>query len=191
MNLTKAPLSANGLTQAIESGDVTDAEYVDGGGKPHGPRGGGGYGGGRDLRQFGQGLSGFLKEFRKEAAAAGVSERALSLLDGVEYQPSVIKKDRSQSVFSLSFLQFQARMVSDFRIKEGAAIVKRNKKLFDRIEQTYGVPGEVLVAFWAFETDFGKFHGRFPDHSLDRHAGLGLPPPGPLPRAASGRIPAL
>jgi lytic murein transglycosylase len=91
-----------------------------------------------------------------------VSERALSLLDGVEYQPSVIKKDRSQSVFSLSFLQFQARMVSDFRIKEGAAIVKRNKKLFDAIERKYGVPGEVLVAFWAFETDFGKNLGDFP-----------------------------
>ena len=108
-----------------------------------------------------KGFDGFLKQFHKEAAAAGVSERALALLDGVQYQPAVIKKDRSQSVFSLSFLQFQARMVSDYRIKEGAAIIKRNKKLFDRIEQTYGVPAEVLVAFWAFETDFGKNMGDF------------------------------
>ena len=109
-----------------------------------------------------KGFQGFLKEFRKEAAAAGVSERGLALLDGVEYQPAIIKKDRSQSVFSLSFLQFQARMVSDYRIKEGAAIIKRNKKLFDAIERKYGVPGEVLVAFWAFETDFGKNLGDFP-----------------------------
>lgn len=108
-----------------------------------------------------KGFQGFLKEFRKEAAAAGVTEKGLSLLDGVEYQPAIIKKDRSQSVFSLSFLQFQARMVSDFRIKEGAAIMKRNKKLFDAIERKYGVPGEVLVAFWAFETDFGKNLGDF------------------------------
>lgn len=108
-----------------------------------------------------KGFDGFLKEFRKEAAAAGVSKRGLSLLDGVEFQPAIIKKDRSQSVFSLSFLQFQARMVSDYRIKEGAAIVKRNKKLFDAIERQYGVPGEVLVAFWAFETDFGKNLGDF------------------------------
>lgn len=108
-----------------------------------------------------KGFDGFLKEFRKEAAAAGVSKRGLSLLDGVEFQPAIIKKDRSQSVFSLSFLQFQARMVSDYRIKEGAAIMKRNKKLFDAIENKYGVPGEVLVAFWAFETDFGKNLGDF------------------------------
>jgi lytic murein transglycosylase len=108
-----------------------------------------------------KGFQGFLKEFRKEAAAAGVSEKGLSLLDGVEYQPAIIKKDRAQSVFSLNFLDFQARMVSDYRIKEGRAILKRNKQLFDRIEQTYGVPGEVLVAFWAFETDFGKVLGDF------------------------------
>jgi len=109
-----------------------------------------------------KGFQGFLKEFRAEAAAAGISERGLSLLDGVEYQPVIIKKDRSQSVFSLSFLKFQERMVSDYRIKEGRAIIKRNKKLFDAIEQRYGVPGEVLVAFWAFETDFGKNLGDFP-----------------------------
>lgn len=108
-----------------------------------------------------KGFQGFLKEFRQEAAAAGVSERGLSALNGVEYQPAIIKKDRSQSVFSLSFLQFQARMVSDFRIKEGAAILKRNKKLYDAIEKRYGVPGEVLIAFWAFETDFGKNMGDF------------------------------
>ncbi len=109
-----------------------------------------------------KGFQGFIKEFRKEAAAAGVSERGLSLLDGVEYQPAIIKKDRSQSVFSLSFLQFQSRMVSDYRIKEGRAIIKRNKQLFDAIQKQYGVPGEVLVAFWAFETDFGKNLGDFP-----------------------------
>ena len=108
-----------------------------------------------------KGFDGFLKQFRKEAAAAGVGERGLSALDGVTYQPAIIKKDRSQSVFSMNFLDFQARMVSDYRIKEGGAILKRNKKLFDAINERYGVPGEVLIAFWAFETDFGKNMGDF------------------------------
>ena len=31
--------------------------------------------------------------------------------------------------------------------------------VFDRIEQQYGVPGPVLVAFWGLETDFGKVMG--------------------------------
>jgi membrane-bound lytic murein transglycosylase B len=55
-----------------------------------------------------KGFPGFIKEFRKEAAAAGVSERGLSLLDGVEYQPAIIKKDRSQSVFPLASSNFRS-----------------------------------------------------------------------------------
>ena len=108
-----------------------------------------------------KGFQGFIKQFRQQAAAAGVGQRGLSALDGVEYQPAIIKKDRAQSVFSLSFMDFQKRMVSDYRIKEGAAILRKNKKLFDAIQKQYGVPGEVLIAFWAFETDFGKNMGDF------------------------------
>lgn len=108
-----------------------------------------------------KGFDGFIKQFRAEAAAAGVGARGLAALDGVEYQPAIIKKDRSQSVFSMNFMDFQKRMVSAYRIKEGKAILQRNAKMFDAIQKQYGVPGEVLIAFWAFETDFGKNMGDF------------------------------
>lgn len=108
-----------------------------------------------------KGFDGFIKQFRAEAAAAGVGARGLSALDGVEYQPAIIKKDRAQSVFSMNFMDFQKRMVSAYRIKEGKAILERNAKMFDAIQKQYGVPGEVLIAFWAFETDFGKNMGDF------------------------------
>lgn len=114
-----------------------------------------------DCGNSAKGFDGFIKQFRKEAAAAGVGARGLSALDGVQYQPAIIKKDRSQSVFSMNFLDFQKRMVSAYRIKEGKAILDRNKKMFDAIQKQYGVPGEVLIAFWAFETDFGKNMGDF------------------------------
>lgn len=108
-----------------------------------------------------KGFDGFIKQFRAEAAAAGVGARGLSALDGVQYQPAIIKKDRAQSVFSMNFMDFQKRMVSAYRIKEGKAILQRNAKMFDAIQKQYGVPGEVLIAFWAFETDFGKNMGDF------------------------------
>ena len=108
-----------------------------------------------------KGFDGFIKQFRKEAAAAGVGQKGLSALSDVQYQPNIIKKDRAQSVFSLSFMDFQKRMVSNYRIKEGANILRQNKQMFDAIQQRWGVPGEVLIAFWAFETDFGKNMGDF------------------------------
>jgi lytic murein transglycosylase len=107
------------------------------------------------------GFDGFIKQFKKEAAAAGVGAKGISALNGVQYQPGIIKKDRAQGVFSLSFIDFSKRMVSGYRIKEGANILAQNKQMFDAIQQQYGVPGEVLIAFWAFETDFGKNMGDF------------------------------
>ncbi|MCX7345997.1 MAG: lytic murein transglycosylase [Alphaproteobacteria bacterium] len=104
----------------------------------------------------------FLKGIKAEAAAAGVGARGLSALDGVEYQPDIIKKDRAQSVFSQSFLQFQARMVSDRRITTGQAMMKKHKATFDAVQKAYGVPGPVLISFWALETDFGQVMGDFP-----------------------------
>lgn len=109
-----------------------------------------------------KGFQGFLEAFRQEAAAAGVGAKGLSALDGVEYQPAIIKRDRSQSVFSTAFLDFQAKMVTGNRVKNGRALLSKYKELWDRIEADYGVPGPVLVAFWALETDFGGFMGDFP-----------------------------
>ena len=103
-----------------------------------------------------KGFNTFLKGIKAEAAAAGVGARGLSALDGVEYQPGIIKKDRAQSVFSQSFLQFQARMVSDRRITTGQAMMKKHKATFDAVQKAYGVPAPVLISFWALETDFGQ-----------------------------------
>lgn len=110
----------------------------------------------------GNGFSGFIKAFHKEAAAQGIGRQALSALDGIIYDPSVIKKDRAQNIFSQSFLEFQARMITDYRIKRGAELIQKHKATFSRVEKEFGVPGPVIVAFWALETDFGANIGDMP-----------------------------
>lgn len=96
-----------------------------------------------------------MKSFRAEAASQGISKQTLGALNGVKYDPVVIKKDRAQNIFSQSFLDFQARMITAYRIKQGAALVQKHKTIFDQVQDQYGVPASVIVAFWALETDFG------------------------------------
>ncbi|HQF31705.1 MAG TPA: lytic murein transglycosylase [Hyphomicrobiales bacterium] len=73
----------------------------------------------------------------------------------IPFDQSVIGKDRAQKVFSQTFLEFSDRMVADYRLKQGAQLLKKYGGTFARIEDEFGVPGEVVTAFWAIETDFG------------------------------------
>ena len=110
----------------------------------------------------GTGFGSFIKTFHKEAAASGIGRQALSVLDATTYDPGIIKKDRAQNVFSQSFLEFQARMITDYRIKHGAELIQKHKATFARVEKQFGVPAPVIVAFWALETDFGANTGDLP-----------------------------
>lgn len=103
----------------------------------------------------------WLSGVKKEAAGMGISRRGLAGLDGLTYDPAVIKRDRSQSVFSLTFLEFQARLISAGRMNKGAALIKQHAAIFKQVEQRYGVPPSVITAFWGLETDFGGYMGDF------------------------------
>ncbi|WP_019171480.1 lytic murein transglycosylase [Pseudaminobacter salicylatoxidans] len=99
-----------------------------------------------------------------EAEAAGVGAKGLAALDQAEIDPKVLQRDRAQGVFSQTFAEFSGRMISDYRLKHGAANLKKYADVFARAEQEYGVPGPVIAAFWALETDFGAVQGDF--HTL-------------------------
>jgi lytic murein transglycosylase len=104
----------------------------------------------------------WLSEFKAEARSQGISPRAIAALDGVTFDQNVINSDRRQSVFSQSFLEFSDRMANKNRIESGRARIAKNKAMFDKIEQKFGVPASVIVAFWALETDFGANNGNLP-----------------------------
>jgi lytic murein transglycosylase len=103
----------------------------------------------------------WLEDFKTEAAAQGISKSAIaSGLSGVTQDKTVISRDHSQRVFSQSFEEFSGRMVPP-RLARGANMMKQYGSVLGRIEQSYGVPGEVLVAIWGLETDYGVNIGKF------------------------------
>jgi lytic murein transglycosylase len=104
----------------------------------------------------------WLADFKTEAAAKGIAPSAIaSGLSGVTLDRVILARDHSQQVFSQSFEEFSGRMVPP-RLARGANMMKQYGSVLNRIEQRYGVPGEVLVAIWGLETDYGSNIGKFP-----------------------------
>lgn len=107
-----------------------------------------------------------VAEFRsglvEEAAARGIdTATARAFVSGLRLDDSVIAADRRQGVFQLNFLDFSRRLISQNRIDNARRNADRYADTFNRIEAEYGVARGVLLAFWAFETDFGQVQGDF------------------------------
>jgi lytic murein transglycosylase len=105
----------------------------------------------------------WLRDFQREAVGMGISQATVNAaLDGVTYDPSIVRKDRAQGVFSQTFIKFAGRMVAAYRLKKGKALIRQHSAIFARVEQKYGVPAPVIVGFWGLETDFGSNNGTSP-----------------------------
>jgi lytic murein transglycosylase len=114
----------------------------------------------------------WLAKFKQDAAAQGVSHRAISAaLDGVTFDPAIIRRDSGQAVFQQSFLQFAGRMTSAGRYQNGLRQLKAKADLLSRIEQRFGVPPPVVVALWGLESDYGAYKGK-PYHIIQSVATL-------------------
>ena len=101
-------------------------------------------------------FEGWKREFRAEVVAAGVTPDTIRrTYDLTTFQPDIIRRDRRQSYFSRSFVDFSKRLVSSHRLRTGASKLKQRSSEFSRAEREYGVPAEVITAFWALESDFG------------------------------------
>jgi lytic murein transglycosylase len=104
----------------------------------------------------------FVQGLKAEAVSRGHDTATVDrFFAGVRQDGAVLKADRAQGVFQLDFTTFARRLISQNRINAGVANAKKYDRVFDRIEQEYGISRGVLLAFWAFETDYGAFQGDF------------------------------
>ena len=109
------------------------------------------------------GFSAWVAEYRKEAAAAGISQRTLdAALGNVSYATKTIAYDRNQKSFKLSYEQFLQKRGANTIISKGRSLKKQNADLFRKIEARFGVPAGPLLAIWGMETGFGGFTGDIP-----------------------------
>ena len=103
----------------------------------------------------------WLNGFYARELAAGIPRKVLDQqLSGLSPDPQVVVHDATQPEF--------ARPVSDYvRAAVNAGTVEKGKDhrldvaLLPKIEATYGVPADILVAIWGMESGYGAGMGDF------------------------------
>lgn len=104
----------------------------------------------------------FVNGLKAEAVANGHDTSTVdSFFSSARQDPKVIRADRSQGIFQMPFVDFSRRLISQNRLNAGIRNSRKWDKVFDRVEGEFGVSRGVLLAFWAFETDFGAVQGNF------------------------------
>jgi membrane-bound lytic murein transglycosylase B len=109
------------------------------------------------------GLQDWIARFRPRALKRGISAETFDrAFAGVTYNAYVIDKDRHQGEFTKTIWDYLDKAVSDERVANGKKALRQNRKLLDRIEATYGVDKEVVVAVWGLESAYGEVMGDNP-----------------------------
>ncbi len=102
----------------------------------------------------------FLEQVRADALARGISEKTLdAALTGLEPQPTVIERDRSQAEIVLSVDEYVARLLTKKFVRTARERHAHHRALLKSIAAQYGVQPRYLVAIWGIESNYGRFSG--------------------------------
>jgi lytic murein transglycosylase len=103
----------------------------------------------------------WLADFKKEAAAQGISAAAINAASPyLVYDQRIVNIDRGQRFFSQTFLEFSDKMLPAYRLQQGVAEIRKWQPVFAREEKEFGAPAAVITAFWGLESDFGGGQGK-------------------------------
>ena len=104
----------------------------------------------------------WLESLKAEARAEKISEMTIQeTFKDAEYLPNVIVLDRSQPEFISTFFTYINKRVTEDRIDNGRYKLHENIDLLNKVEQQYGVPKNIIVAFWGLETNYGGYKGNY------------------------------
>jgi len=109
------------------------------------------------------GFDRWIGSFRSRALAAGIRPEVFDrAMRGLSYNTNVIERDRTQAEFTKTIWDYLDSAVSATRVKNGKAALADHRRLLERIERTYGVEKEIVVAVWGLESAYGTFRGTIP-----------------------------
>lgn len=105
----------------------------------------------------------WLAEFRREAAARGISQATLdSALADLQPLNQVLELDRRQPEFVDTFWNYLNTRVSPVRVASGRELLGWQQGLLSEVERRYAIPPRFLVALWGLESNYGSHLGQTP-----------------------------
>ena len=109
-----------------------------------------------------QDFADWLLEFKLEAKSQHISAKTIkNTFKKAKYLPQVIVLDRGQPEFISPFLSYVSNRITPSKIGLGRTMLQQHNVLLTQVEMQYGVPKQILVAFWGLETHYGQNKGGF------------------------------
>lgn len=107
-------------------------------------------------------FAGFLLGVRAEALKTGISAATLDrAFAGVEPNQTVLQRMRHQPEFTMTWARYRNLLLTGQRMTDGVAAYRRNRALFEAVQQRFGVGPGVIAGIWGIESSFGTKTGDF------------------------------
>ncbi len=98
---------------------------------------------------------------RSRAASENISEEMISsTLRSPAFIPSIVRSDKNQSEFKLTLDGYLERTVNQTRIATGRRMRATYPTMLSRVENKFGVPPHIILAFWGMESNYGAVKAR-------------------------------
>ncbi len=114
-----------------------------------------------DVKANDQSFDQWVSEFKIYAEKKGISSNTLNkVMNKAKYLPKVIKYDRYQPEFYEDTKTYIGKRVTSKKIKQGRLLYRENILLINKIEKSFSVKKELLLALMGIETNFGNYLGK-------------------------------
>ena len=103
----------------------------------------------------------WLISYKKFALKSWISQNTINIaFQNVKFLDNVIKFDRKQPEFYEDTITYVNKRATKSRAQIAKKLLKKNRILFEEVENKFSVEKEILLALWGIETNFGKHVGK-------------------------------
>tara|TARA_B100001027_G_scaffold37516_1_gene23419 strand:- start:1431 stop:2462 length:1032 start_codon:yes stop_codon:yes gene_type:complete len=85
----------------------------------------------------------------------------IQILESAKKQEKILQSMSSPAEFTWTWDRYKKLFIEEKRIVNGKKFIIENASLFDRVEEDFGVPREIITSILGVETRYGKIKGSY------------------------------